>query len=102
MFGNATASALGGSNGRLQMVEQDMLPCSIAKSDVNSLYTAHLRFRIDRGSLKPPPQFSGCLSNSIGSLKTKMERRRLVAKSLIKQGITDLLKCRRATNAPSV
>ena len=85
MFGNATASALGGSNGRLQMVEQDMLPCSIAKSDVNSLYTAHLRFRIDRGSLK-----------------TKMERRRLVAKSFIKQGITDLLKCRRATNAPSV
>ena len=77
MFGNATASALGGSNGRLQMVEQDMLPCSIAKSDVNSLYTAHLRFRIDRGSLK-----------------TKMERRRLVAKSFIKQGITNLLKYR--------
>ncbi|MDO4656924.1 hypothetical protein [Kingella sp. (in: b-proteobacteria)] len=36
------------------------------------------------------------------SLKPKMERRRLVAKLLIKHSITDFPKCRRAADAPSV
>ena len=42
------------------------------------------------------------LQNPNGSLKLKMERRRLVAKLLIKYHITDLLRCRRAANIPSV
>ncbi|MDO4657819.1 hypothetical protein [Kingella sp. (in: b-proteobacteria)] len=33
---------------------------------------------------------------------SKMERRRLAAKSLIKQRMTDLPRCRQAADAPSV
>ena len=42
------------------------------------------------------------LQNPNGSLKLKMERRRLVAKLLIKYRITDFPRCRRAANIPSV
>ena len=42
------------------------------------------------------------LQNPNGSLKLKMERRRLVAKLLIKYRITDFSRCRRAANIPSV
>ena len=42
------------------------------------------------------------LQNPKGSLKSKMERRRLVAKWLVQQNITDLPRCRRAADAPLV
>ena len=42
------------------------------------------------------------LQNLNGSLKTKMERRRLVAKWLIKQRMVGLPRCRRAADAPSI
>ncbi|MDO4657638.1 hypothetical protein [Kingella sp. (in: b-proteobacteria)] len=42
------------------------------------------------------------MQNHNGSLKPKMERRRLVAKWFIKQRMADLPRCRRAADAPSV
>ena len=42
------------------------------------------------------------LQNPNGSLKLKMERRRLVAKLLIKYRITDFPRCRRAADVPLV
>ncbi|EEP68506.1 MULTISPECIES: hypothetical protein [Kingella] len=44
------------------------------------------------------------MQNSNGSLKSRMERRRLAAKWLIKQSMTDWFakRCRRAADAPLV
>ncbi|MFC2291869.1 MAG: hypothetical protein ACFNLD_01335 [Kingella oralis] len=42
------------------------------------------------------------MQNPNGSLKSKMERRRLAAKWRIKQNMTGLPRCRRAADAPSV
>ncbi|MDO4656960.1 hypothetical protein [Kingella sp. (in: b-proteobacteria)] len=42
------------------------------------------------------------MQNPNNSLKPKMERRRLVAKLLMKHSITGFPKCRRAADAPSV